>query len=222
MQANREIQKILNDEIEYSSFYKEDSLSKLEEIMSSDLSILGLWICLAGDNIKIKPRANNIYYSDCVFHNADDLPVLISEKDKVFFCYGCGKGGTILTLAKEYLGLGYETRYALQDESDSESHYVAFSYDYSDEVVNIFYAFIKNNISFLNEEEKRYYDILFNNYNLDKVNYYKEISRLKTEQMNQRIDNYCNSHAYFDGLEKKMSKRLCYSKKYITEYLKKK
>lgn len=204
MEVNKYLSEALYDDFYYAIFKNNDSITKYNEILNSDLSILGLWISIFGNDIVIKPRANNIYYADCGFHNADDFPVLIGEKEKAFYCYGCGFGGSFLKLASDYLNLDYD---------------YFNDYNYSDEIVKVFYAFIKKDISFLNKQELEWFERLFKNYNLDLVKHYYEISKSKTEKINNRIFNYYISHEHTDDLEVKMSKRLCCSKKYIKQYL---
>ena len=71
------------------------------KVMFSDLSLLQMIISLGNKDIdinNIKSRSNNIFYSNCIYHNAVDYPVRINEKSKTCTCFGCGKNFSIITL----------------------------------------------------------------------------------------------------------------------------
>lgn len=183
----------------YSRFDERDYLcvedekyDKYDKIIDSNLSLLRIWISLLdNDNFTMKIRSNNIFYCDCPFHKAEDLPICINEKLKAFFCYGCGKGGTIVTLISEYFNIQQEA------------------------VINILYAYINNNINSLEKSEITILNEIFSNYNSKKVDRYIAESESKTIYLNNRIDRYIGQNGFTDGSIKKMSKRLCCSENYI-------
>ncbi len=173
----------------YAEFIKDDCEEMIEEILHSDISILRIWISImlsTNKELKIKPRANNIYYSDCCLHNADNLPVCIDEDKKAFFCYGCGHGGTIISLIHKY--------YSNIDRVS---------------VLRVLTAFIEKDTSKLNKDETEYYDEIFKYYNLEIADYYFEISRQKTMYLENRIYNYLKMHGDNQETRRKATRRLC-------------
>lgn len=174
-------------------FCYDETEEKYEKIINSDLSILRMWVSLIdNDNLVIKPRAGNIFYSNlCPSHKASDFPVCIDEKLKGFLCYGCGRGGSFITLISEYFNIGIR------------------------HTLNILYAYINNEIESLNEEELQILERIFSNYDSDKTEEYFSISSEKTAYLNQRIDRYIEQNGYSPDNVKKMKKRLCCTPSYI-------
>lgn len=174
-------------------FYDDEDLEKREEVINSDLSILRIWVSLFENNgLVIKPRADNIFYSNkCPYHKASDYPVCIDEKLNGYFCYGCGRGGSILTLISEYFKISIE------------------------DALKILFAYINNDIKSLDEEELQVLERIFNNYNSAKTEEYLSISSEKTKYLNQRIDRYIECNGYSQDNVKKMKKRLCCTPSYI-------
>lgn len=177
-------------------FYDDQDLEKYYQVLDSDLSILKVWKSLFDKSI-IHPRAGNIFYCDCPFHRATDLPVCINEELKAFFCYGCGTGGTIITLIAEYLKIDIE------------------------DALKILYSYIINDIDSLNKKELEILQKIFNNYNSEKVDIYFEQSKQKTDHLNSRIDKYIEQNGYSNEIVKKITKRLCCSKRYVMDRNKK-
>ena len=185
---------------EYSDFIKYDCGEMIEEILHSDISILRIWISIMLSNnqeLKIKPRANNIYYSDCCFHNAGDLPVCIDEGKKAFYCYGCGYGGTIISLIHKY-----------SSNLDRVS------------VLRVLTAFIEKDTTNLNKVETEYYDEIFKYYNSEIADYYFEISRQKTMYLENRIHNYLKMHRDNPETRSKATRRLCCTRMHIARTFK--
>lgn len=173
---------------------EEEDTEKYWGIINSDLSILRVWISLFdNDSFMIKVRSNNIFYCDCPFHKSTSFPLCINENAKAFFCYGCGKGGTIVSLMSEYFDITNE------------------------EVVNILYAYINNNTNSLKQSELTILNKIFSNYDSKKVDRYFTESEAKTIYLNNRINRYIKQNGFTDDSIKKMSKRLCCSQYYIRE-----
>ncbi len=114
------------DEKDY--LYDEEIFKKYYNIIyHSDLSILRTWISLFDSfEFMMKVRTGNVFYCDCPFHNAKDLPVCINENSKGFCCYGCGRSGTTITLISEHFHIQM------------------------DHTINILYAYIQNDLKILN------------------------------------------------------------------------
>lgn len=180
------------DELDY--FYEKEYIEKQDCIMVSDLSILRIWLSLLGEDIIVKPRANNIFYSECCFHNTDDIPVCIDDNKKGFYCYGCGSGGTIITLIANYFNIERE------------------------DVVNILYAYINNNLNSLDKDGLEIIKKIFENYDSVLVDKYLEESRQKTSCLNDRISRYIDKFGDSQEIINKMTKRLCCSRDYIIRY----
>lgn len=191
---------IYDERDNYSDFIKYDCEEMIEEILHSDISILRIWISIMLSNnqeLKIKPRANNIYYSDCCFHNAGDLPVCIDEGKKAFYCYGCGYGGTIISLIHKY-----------SSNLDRVS------------VLRVLTSFIDKDTTNLNKVETEYYDEIFKYYNSEIADYYFEISRQKTMYLENRIHNYLKMHRDNPETRSKATRRLCCTRMHIARTFK--
>lgn len=178
------------DERDYIWDY--DDFYKLDCILNSDLSILRIWISLRGEDTIIKTRPDKIFYSDCCFHKAQDIPVCINENKKAFFCYGCGRGGTIVTLVTNYFRIGNISK-----------------------AINILYAYVNNELSSLDKNELEILKKIFKNYNSPIVEKYLEESKEKTILLNDRINRYIENFGDSPDTIKKMTRRLCCSKNYI-------
>lgn len=171
--------------------YDDELYDKYLNILMSDLSILKIWISLLGENTIIKTRSNNTFYSDCFMHRASDIPVCIKEQEKSFFCYGCGWGGTIVTLVSKYFNIEIEN------------------------TVNILYSYINNDLDSLDKEQLEIVKTIFKNYDSPFADKYFNYSKKKSIILNSRIDNYIENYGYSADIVKKMTKRLCCSRKYI-------
>lgn len=171
--------------------YDDELYDKYLDVLMSDLSILKIWISLFGEDATIKTRSNNTFYSDCFMHRAHDIPVCIKEQEKRFFCYGCGRGGTIITLVSEYFNIWHEC------------------------ALNILYSYINDDLDSLNKEQLEIVKTIFKNYNSPLADKYFEESKKKENLLNSRIDNYIEYYGTSSDTIKKMTKRLCCSRKYI-------
>ena len=180
---------------DYTDYIRYEYDEKRDRILRSNISILRIWVSIMLSNnekLKIKPRANDIYYSNCCFHNATDLPLCIDEKQKAFFCYGCGNGGTIFTLLSKYY-------YHLDGVS----------------VIRVLDAFVEEDTSKLNQDEKECFNEIFKYYNSDIADYYIEISRQKTTYLENRIYNYLKKYGNTNETKKKLTRKLCCTRKHV-------
>ncbi len=179
----------LMDDRDYALPYNCDQqyIDKYDKIMESNLSILKLWVSIAGESIDIKPRANNIFYSDCIFHAADDLPVCINENKKLFFCYGCHKGGSLVLLVSKCFNIS------------------AFS------AIDILFSIVKKDLGDLSKRQLKIAKRILKKYNSPIVENYFKISNEKTNYINKRIESYILKKGDLQDelARKKMCKRLC-------------
>ena len=160
-------------------------IDKYNKIMESNLSMLKLWISIAGENINIKPRANNIFYSDCIFHRATDLPVCINENKKAFFCYGCGEGGSLVLLVSKCF------------------HISAAS------TIDILFSIVNKDLGDLSKRQLKIAKRILKKYNSPVAEHYFKISNEKTNYINKRIESYIQKNGDSQETIKKMRKRLC-------------
>ncbi|MDD3453175.1 MAG: CHC2 zinc finger domain-containing protein [Bacilli bacterium] len=179
------------EELMFLDLKNKQSEEKYDRIMNSNISILKIWISLFGEDIIIKPRANNIFYSKCQFHNNNDISVCIDENKKAFFCYGCNYGGTIVKL----IGCVYSI--------------------YNDDVVDILYAYINDDINTLTKKQLEITKEIFKNYNSSLSDKYFEQSREKTKILNETIQNYLEIYGDSNDTRKKLVKRLCCHRKHL-------
>lgn len=193
------INEAIIEEFDYLDPYEEPKIfDKYEKIINSNLSILKIWISICKSNqldIKIKSRINNNFYCSCLFHNASDLSLRIVEDKNAYCCYGCGVGGTIVSLISNF----YEI-------SPNES-------------VELLYGYISNDLNSFNKEQLDKLTEIFQYYNLPIAEELFEESRRKTELLNERIKRYISyKDCYFDD-EEKIANRLCCAKKYVKRFI---
>lgn len=179
-----------------------DILNKYNEILKSNVSIIRTWISIYNtDRNRINSRIGNKFYSKCMFHNHNtfDTPVCIDENRKGFYCYGCRRGGTIVTLVYEIFNHAYDI--SIEDS------------------IEIVHAFITNNIDGLSKEQLEILKLAFEHYNSPEADKYIEESKQKTEKFDQRIKNYIEkNNSNLDDVEY-ISKRLCCSKNYVKRFM---
>lgn len=77
------------------------------------------------------------------------------------------------------------------------------------------YLYINDDLDSLNKEQLEIVKTIFKNYNSPLVDKYFEESKKKSELLNSRIDNYIENYGTSSDIVKKMTKRLCCSRKYI-------
>lgn len=183
------------DDIAYSM--EKEIQERYFKVMDSDLSVLQMYISLYKNNT-IKPRINNIFYCDCPYHNADDLPVRINEDSKICICHGCGTDFSIIKLVKDGLNISYK------------------------DALDILYAYSAGDLDILNKKQLEEYKKLFKMYNLEENkslrDKYLNESKEKKEYLENRIKNYIEKHDSNDI--DRISKRLCCHRKYIKKYIK--
>lgn len=56
--------------------------------------------------VSLKKRGRN-YIGLCPFHNESTPSFTISSEKQIFKCFGCGKGGNVITFVQEYEGLSF-------------------------------------------------------------------------------------------------------------------
>ena len=177
----------------YYADIDEIQINKYKEIMESDFSILRVWVSLFGEDMLIKPRPYNIFYSNCALHYAKDIPVCINENLKCYQCFGCGKGGTIVDLVWEYFQR---------------------SIDYGD-VIDIIYACIKEETASLSKEYGAVVRRIKRHYYSEVINNYFELSKIKTDALNNRIRNYIAQNGNSEEVRQKLCRRLCCAKSHV-------
>ena len=167
------------------------------DIMNSDLSILRTYISICKSNnikINIKARANNNFYSKCIFHNAEDLPLRIVESKKAFACYGCGQSGTIVSLISSVYGITKK------------------------EAIELLHGYIIGDTEGFNKRELNILKEIFMHYNSKTADELFADSQRKTEFLNDRIIRYIENNNCSNKDEEKIADRLCCSKKYVKQF----
>ena len=175
-------------------------------IINNKISLLKLYLSYLESNKKeyqVNVRPNQRFYVTCGLHNTQDLSLTISESDKIWVCYGCGCGGSII----DFVMRAYD-----------------INIDNIEKALNVLMCFCNNTPNELLPEEKKIYDELFIFYNdPDKEKYFLE-SMKKTEKINTRINNYCNFLEQQNRTIncRQIANRLCCSTGYVTEIIRKK
>ena len=180
--------------------YRGPNQEKYGAIMESDLSISRMWLALYGFTKGFKAAPGNKFYAMCFEHNSGkDKSVRIVEERKTFVCYGCYCGGTIVDLVSLSLGIDKE------------------------DVIDILYAYIQNDMNLLNTKEKEKAIPLIQRYNSSLVELAAtmclEKSAEKTEKLNSRIlasaKHYGRSKEDLELIAKRVSCSERYVKKLI-------
>ena len=73
----------------------------VEEIINR-LSIFDV----VSEYVTLKRQGSN-YVGLCPFHNEKTGSFMVSEGKKIYKCFGCGKGGNVITFLKDYLNISY-------------------------------------------------------------------------------------------------------------------
>ena len=187
------------EEVDYLDPNEEPNIFDMyEEIINSDLSILRVFISICKSNqldIEIKPRINNNFYCNCLFHNASDFPLRIVEDKKAYCCYSCGVGGTVVSLISNYYSI-----------SPNES-------------VKLLYGFLSNDLDSFNKDQLDILREIFQYYNSPISEELFIDSQKKTEKLDERIKKYIKSNNCPQGSEARIANRLCCSKNYVKRFL---
>ena len=61
---------------------------------------------LLGQYLSLTKKGNN-YVSCCPFHEEKTPSFTISPQKSIYHCFGCGKGGNVITFLQEYEGLTF-------------------------------------------------------------------------------------------------------------------
>jgi len=182
-----------------SNFYDYKSISyDVIQYISENISMLGLYLSYLELNqieYKVDCRPDSKFYiNKCFIHRClgVDYPVSIIDKDGLFVCRGCNRGGHIIDFVSEV--------YKLK----------------SDQILKILFSHISGTYDELSDSEKNIYDQLFYKYYLkDK---YISISKDKKQNLDNRIKRYIESSKreinYF-----KVAQRLSCSREYIKRYI---
>ena len=59
-----------------------------------------------GDYVKLKKAGVN-YKGVCPFHGDKDASLVVSPAKNIWKCFGCGKGGNVITFVKEHEGISF-------------------------------------------------------------------------------------------------------------------
>jgi DNA primase len=70
--------------------------SKLQEIMERNniVDVIGSYFPLK--------KSGNSYKARCPFHDEKTASFIVNEKKQIYKCFGCGKGGTVITFVRDY------------------------------------------------------------------------------------------------------------------------
>ena len=61
-----------------------------------------------GKVTKLRKSGNN-YFACCVFHDEKTPSFCINSKDQLYYCFGCGASGNVITFIMEHYGLDFVT-----------------------------------------------------------------------------------------------------------------
>lgn len=120
-------------------------------------------------DIKIKSRINNNFYCKCFFHNNSDFSLRIIEDKKIYCCYGCLEGGSIVSLVSNLYGISM------------------------DESIELLYRYISNELDLLNKNQLDILKELFKYYDFFFTEQILEDSQKRTEKLDERIIRYINN-----------------------------
>ena len=79
-------------------YYSEDILDQVRE--ANDI------VDVIGQNVALK-RSGSSYVGLCPFHNEKTPSFSVSRQKQMFYCFGCHKGGNVITFVEEYNNMGF-------------------------------------------------------------------------------------------------------------------
>lgn len=102
---------------------------------------------IVGQRIKIKKRGKD-YWGNCPFHNEKTPSFSVSEKKQMYYCFGCGAGGSSIDFIMNYDRLSYPE--AIEDLANTQGITVPYIETSTDTLSN------KTNISGQNTRRDLY------------------------------------------------------------------
>lgn len=72
-----------------------------------------------GERVNLSHRGKN-FIGICPFHSEKTPSFSVSPEKKMFYCFGCGKGGDIINFVMEYDGVDFETAVEILDSRDKK------------------------------------------------------------------------------------------------------
>ena len=79
-------------------YYSDDILDQLRSANAI--------VDVIGQDVKLK-RAGSSYVGLCPFHNEKTPSFSVSGQKQMFYCFGCHKGGNVITYVEEYNNMGF-------------------------------------------------------------------------------------------------------------------
>lgn len=102
---------------------------------------------IIGQRIKIKKRGKD-YWGNCPFHNEKTPSFSVSEKKQMYYCFGCGAGGSSIDFIMNYDRLSYPE--AIEDLANTQGITVPYIETSTDTISN------KTNVSGQNTRRDLY------------------------------------------------------------------
>ncbi|MBO8156058.1 MAG: DNA primase [Bacillaceae bacterium] len=75
---------------------------------------------VVGEYVQLKKQGRN-YFGLCPFHNENTPSFSVSPEKQIFHCFGCGKGGNVLTFVMEIEGISFKEAVARLAEKSGKS-----------------------------------------------------------------------------------------------------
>ena len=63
-------------------------------------------VAVLSNYLKLTKRSSN-YITHCPFHDEKTPSFTVSPQKQIYHCFGCGKGGNVITFLQEYEGLNF-------------------------------------------------------------------------------------------------------------------
>ena len=78
---------------------KESEIAKIRD--SSDI------VKIIGKEVELKKRGRN-FFGLCPFHDEKTPSFSVNPKKQIFYCFGCGEGGNVITFVMDYCDTDFE------------------------------------------------------------------------------------------------------------------
>jgi DNA primase len=79
----------------------------IPEIVASEIVQRSNIVEVINSFVPLKKAGNGSWKACCPFHQEKTPSFHVSESKQLFYCFGCQKGGNVVTFVREYLNLDY-------------------------------------------------------------------------------------------------------------------
>jgi len=85
-------------------FFSQDIISEVKAL--NDI------VDVVGSYVKLSPRAGN-HFGICPFHNEKSPSFCVNRDKQIFYCFGCGAGGNVISFIKRIENMDFPDAFKL-------------------------------------------------------------------------------------------------------------